>query len=154
MGLEMSIAASPGPLLGRAAEVGLLVSLLDGTGTGGGALVLQGEPGIGKSRLLSVAAGLARERGFTVLHTTGVQSEARLAFADVTTMTSTRPRGRAQAFLNGVMGAVLATPFRPARAGTARSWPATPYTESTLASATTSTAPRTWPTCAPRSPAA
>jgi predicted ATPase len=49
----MSIAAgNPGPLLGRAAEVGLLVSLLDGIGTGGGALVLHGEPGIGKSRLL------------------------------------------------------------------------------------------------------
>ena len=78
----MSIAAShPGPLLGRAAEVGLLISLLDGIGTGGGALVLHGEPGIGKSRLLSIAAELARERGFAVLSTTGVQSEAHLAFA-------------------------------------------------------------------------
>ena len=75
----MSIAASnPGPLLGRAAEIELLVSLLDGIGTGGGALVLHGEPGIGKSRLLSIAAELARERGFTVLSTTGVQSEAHL----------------------------------------------------------------------------
>lgn len=78
----MSIAANnPGPLLGRAAEVGLLVSLLDSIGTGGGALVLHGEPGIGKSRLLSIAAELALERGFTVLSTTGVQSEAHLAFA-------------------------------------------------------------------------
>ena len=78
----MSIAASnPGPLLGRDAEIELLASLLDGIQEGGGALVLSGEPGIGKSRLLAVAAGFARERGFTVLSATGVQSEAHLPFA-------------------------------------------------------------------------
>src|SRR5690348_10236886 len=79
---QMPIAAgSPRPLLGRDAEVALLAALLDGIGTGGGALVLSGEPGIGKSRLLSVAADLARERDYTVLSTTGVQSEAHLPFA-------------------------------------------------------------------------
>jgi DNA-binding CsgD family transcriptional regulator len=96
----MSIAASnPGPLVGRDAEIELLASLLDGiqdgggaglaacggaaglAACGGGALVLYGEPGIGKSRLLAVAAGLARERGFTVLSAAGVQSEAHLPFA-------------------------------------------------------------------------
>jgi len=78
----MPIAASNlGPLLGRDAEIELLASLLDGIQAGGGALVLHGEPGIGKSRLLAVAAGLAREHGFTVLSATGVQSEAHLAFA-------------------------------------------------------------------------
>ncbi len=78
----MSIAGSnPGPLLGRDAEIELLASLLDGIHGGGGALVLYGEPGIGKSRLLAVAAGFARERGFTVLSATGVQSEAHLPFA-------------------------------------------------------------------------
>lgn len=78
----MSIAASnPVPLLGRDAEVELLAALLEGIQGGGGALVLYGEPGIGKSRLLAVAATLARERGFTVLNTTGVQSEAHLPFA-------------------------------------------------------------------------
>ena len=93
----MSVAASnPGPLLGRDAEIELLTSLLDGIQGGGaglaacdggaglapsGALVLYGEPGIGKSRLLAVAAALARERGFTVLSATGVQSEAHLPFA-------------------------------------------------------------------------
>ncbi len=78
----MSIAGSnPGPLLGRDAEIELLASLLDGVQGGGGALVLYGEPGIGKSRLLAVAAGFARERGFTVLSATGVQSEAHLPFA-------------------------------------------------------------------------
>jgi predicted ATPase len=97
----MSVAASdPGPLVGRDAEIELLTSLLDGIGgtagaaglaacgggaglaaCGGGALVLYGEPGIGKSRLLAVAAGLARDRGFTVLSAAGVQSEAHLPFA-------------------------------------------------------------------------
>ncbi len=78
----MSIAASNlGPPLGRDAEIGLLASLLDGIQEGGGALVLSGEPGIGKSRLLAVAAALARERGFTVLSATGVQSARRYARA-------------------------------------------------------------------------
>ncbi len=77
----MSIAArNPGLLLDRDAEIELLASLLDGIHEGGGALVLYGEPGIGKSRLLAAAAALARERGFTVLSTTGVQSEAHLPF--------------------------------------------------------------------------
>lgn len=78
----MSIAASnPGLLLGRDAEIELLASLLDGIHEGGGALVLYGEPGIGKSRLLAATAALARERGFMVLSATGVQSEAHLPFA-------------------------------------------------------------------------
>jgi DNA-binding CsgD family transcriptional regulator len=69
------------PLLGRAQEERLLTSLLDGVGERGQALVLRGEPGIGKSRLLSVAAQTARDRGMTVLTATGVQSEAQLPFA-------------------------------------------------------------------------
>jgi AAA ATPase domain len=64
------------PLLGRAKEQELLASLLDEVATRGQALVLRGEPGIGKSRLLSEAARTARERGMTVLTTSGVQSEA------------------------------------------------------------------------------
>ncbi|TML97280.1 MAG: LuxR family transcriptional regulator [Actinobacteria bacterium] len=70
-----------GPLLGRTAEVELLSALLDGIGESGSALVLRGEPGIGKSRLLAEAARLARDRDITVLRTTGVQAEAHLAFA-------------------------------------------------------------------------
>src|ERR671922_1265604 len=69
------------PLVGRLEEQGLLTSLLDDVGTRGHALVLRGEPGIGKSRLLSEAERAARERGMAVLTTTGVQSEAHLPFA-------------------------------------------------------------------------
>jgi DNA-binding CsgD family transcriptional regulator len=69
------------PLLGRAREQSLLTSLLDGVGERGQALVLRGDPGIGKSRLLSVAAQTACDRGITVLTATGVHSEAHLPFA-------------------------------------------------------------------------
>ena len=69
------------PLLGREKEQRLLASLLDEVATRGQALVLRGEPGIGKSRLLSEAANKARERGMAVLTATGVQSEAHLPFA-------------------------------------------------------------------------
>ena len=69
------------PLLGRAEEQSLLTSLLDEVGDRGQALVFRGDPGIGKSRLLSVAARAARERGMTVLSTAGVQSEAHVPFA-------------------------------------------------------------------------
>jgi DNA-binding CsgD family transcriptional regulator len=81
-GSVVSAAASNlAPLLGREAEVELLTSLLGRIENGGGTLVLRGEPGIGKSRLLAEAAALARERDFRVLGATGVQSEAHLAFA-------------------------------------------------------------------------
>jgi DNA-binding CsgD family transcriptional regulator/tetratricopeptide (TPR) repeat protein len=69
------------PLLGREEEQRLLASLLDEITTRGQALVLRGEPGIGKSRLLSEAARHARERGMVVLTANGVQSEANLPFA-------------------------------------------------------------------------
>ncbi len=69
------------PLVGRAQELNLLTALLDEVATRGQALVLRGEPGIGKSRLLSATARTARERGISVLTTTGVQSEAHLPFA-------------------------------------------------------------------------
>src|ERR1700744_1914038 len=69
------------PLLGRADEQRLLSSLLDEVAMRGQALVLRGEPGIGKSRLLSGLAHDARERGMVVLTAAGVPSEAHLPFA-------------------------------------------------------------------------
>lgn len=107
----MSIAASnPGPLLGRVAEIERLTSLLDGIQDGGGALVLSGEPGIGKSRLLAAAAAMARERGFTVLSATGVQSEAHLPFAGLHQLL--RPLRFRLADLPAAQRAVLDAAFR------------------------------------------
>src|SRR3954454_9833527 len=82
------------PLLGRLEEQRLLTSLLDDVPTQGQTLVVHGEPGIGKSRLLSETERPARERGMAVLSTTGVQSEAHLPFAGLHQLL--RPvRGRA-----------------------------------------------------------
>ena len=69
-------------MLGRDDERQLLVDLWRRAITGSGQVALvSGEGGIGKSRLMAEAAGLARERDFRVLSATGVQSEAHLAFA-------------------------------------------------------------------------
>jgi DNA-binding CsgD family transcriptional regulator len=106
----MSIGSSdPGQLLGRADEVQLLTSLLDGVESGGDALVIRGEPGVGKSRLLAETAALARHRGFTVLSTTGVQSEAHLAFAGLHQLL--RPVRSSMERLPGIQRAALDTAF-------------------------------------------
>jgi DNA-binding CsgD family transcriptional regulator/tetratricopeptide (TPR) repeat protein len=68
-------------LVGRAPELRRLEDLLAALSERGGGLLLRGEPGIGKSALLSAAADSAAQRGMRVLRTTGVQSEARLPFA-------------------------------------------------------------------------
>ncbi|MGB0093347.1 MAG: AAA family ATPase [Solirubrobacteraceae bacterium] len=97
------------PLLGREQEQSLLRSLLDEVAIHGQALVLRGAPGVGKSRLLSDTARTARDRGMSVLTTTGVQSEARLPFAGLHQLL--RPvRGRA-AELPAVQRAALDAAF-------------------------------------------
>ena len=77
----LALSKDRAPLLGRSAEIEVLTGLLDDVGRTGAALVLRGDPGIGKSRLLSEAIALAEAREMNVLATRGVQSEARLAFA-------------------------------------------------------------------------
>jgi DNA-binding CsgD family transcriptional regulator len=97
------------PLLGRDREWGLLRSMLEDVPTRGHALLLRGEPGVGKSRLLSDITFAARERGMSVLTATGVQSEAHLPFAGLHQLL--RPvRGRA-ADLPEVMRAALDAAF-------------------------------------------
>jgi DNA-binding CsgD family transcriptional regulator len=68
-------------LYGRTTEARRLLDLLDGIATAGGALLVRGEAGIGKSTLLSGLADTARARGHRVFSTTGVESEAHLPFA-------------------------------------------------------------------------
>jgi hypothetical protein len=68
-------------LFGRESEMETVVGLIDGVRDCGGALVVSGEPGIGKSALLAVAVARAEDLGMRVLRATGVQSEAQLAFS-------------------------------------------------------------------------
>jgi DNA-binding CsgD family transcriptional regulator len=77
-----SPATAEGALYGREREFEVLSALVRGLAEGaGGALVVRGEAGIGKSSLLAMAAGLAGQAGAQVLTATGIQSETRLPFA-------------------------------------------------------------------------
>lgn len=68
-------------LLGRDRELSKLYTLVDGIDDQGGALVVRGEAGIGKSAMMTAAKERARQRGAAVVSATGTLSEARLAFA-------------------------------------------------------------------------
>ncbi len=76
----LALSKDRAPLLGRATEVEVLTGLLDDVERTGAALVLRGDPGIGKSRLLAEAIASAEARQMNVLAARGVQSEAHLAF--------------------------------------------------------------------------
>jgi DNA-binding CsgD family transcriptional regulator len=73
----------PGVTLhGRETEQAALADLLTAARAGsGGSLALLGEAGSGKSSLLTDTRGAATEAGMTVLLTSGIESEAPLAFA-------------------------------------------------------------------------
>jgi hypothetical protein len=72
--------AAGDPIFGRERELTELEELVDGVFERGAALLVRGEPGIGKSTLVA-ASRRAEEAGMLVLRTTGVQSEAQLPFA-------------------------------------------------------------------------
>src|SRR5215469_13398555 len=69
-------------LLGRESECAAIDRLLDDACAGtGGALVVRGEPGIGKSALLDYARQCATPTPILVLSAVGVEAESDLAFA-------------------------------------------------------------------------
>ena len=70
-----------GVLLGRDRELSELYALVDGIEQRGGALVVRGDAGIGKSALLEAARERAIRAGITAFSTTGTLAEAQLAFA-------------------------------------------------------------------------
>ena len=75
-----SIGVGPAGLIDRHTERRTLDEMVSAVRAGGSrALVLHGEPGIGKTALLEYT--VARAEGFAVLRTSGVQSEMELAFA-------------------------------------------------------------------------
>jgi DNA-binding CsgD family transcriptional regulator/tetratricopeptide (TPR) repeat protein len=82
-GLELPAArTAPGAVVGRAADCGALENLVQAVSRGlSRTLVIVGEPGIGKTRLLQYAASAAD--GLRTLSIAGVESELRLGFAAV-----------------------------------------------------------------------
>lgn len=55
------------PFVGRERELAILDDALDATRSGTSMMILQGDPGVGKTRLVSVVAQRASDKGFTVL---------------------------------------------------------------------------------------
>jgi DNA-binding CsgD family transcriptional regulator len=77
----MGAVVNPGEIVGRERELGKIAQLLDRTEEGAAAIVLEGEPGIGKTTLWSAGVELARERGDRVLEARPLEAERDLSFA-------------------------------------------------------------------------
>ena len=72
----------PSPsLLGREQELREVDRILSRTSQDGGALLIRGDAGVGKSSILAEAITRAEAAGARVLRTTGVQSETKLPYA-------------------------------------------------------------------------
>jgi DNA-binding CsgD family transcriptional regulator/tetratricopeptide (TPR) repeat protein len=70
-----------GDLVGRAADLAVVRDFVDTAAAGGAALLLTGEPGVGKSVILDAAEELARASGATLLQVTGLEFEAQVGLA-------------------------------------------------------------------------
>jgi DNA-binding CsgD family transcriptional regulator len=82
MRTEHMLVGPNGPgLLGRDRELAALEAVVAGADPDGTALLLRGDPGVGKTALLGRAAELARRAGRRVLRSVGVEPEREMAFA-------------------------------------------------------------------------
>jgi len=70
-------------LIGRDQELEVLTGLIDQVTDSGAAIVVLGDPGIGKSSLLRGAADYGRAARLQVLAATGIEAEAHLPYADL-----------------------------------------------------------------------
>ncbi|MQY28935.1 AAA family ATPase [Nocardia aurantia] len=68
-------------LIGRDSELQVLAGLIDDVENEGGAIVVVGDPGIGKTSLLRAAAAHGKAAGLGVLSVAGIEAEAHLPFA-------------------------------------------------------------------------
>ena len=79
--VEAPQAAVARALVGRGRDLELIDRFLARARLGGAALVLRGEPGVGKTALLNVAAAAASKAGFRVLRAGGVEFEVDMPFS-------------------------------------------------------------------------
>ncbi len=71
----------PEALTGRTRELAFLEEFARETAVGGGALILSGDPGMGKTALLNAAAASAAASGLTVLRVAGLEFEGEVSFS-------------------------------------------------------------------------
>ncbi len=81
---------------GRETERAALVSFLDDLATGPSAVLLEGEPGIGKSTLWGDGVELARSQGASVLSCRPSGSDAELSFVGLGDLLREIPQARLQ----------------------------------------------------------
>jgi DNA-binding CsgD family transcriptional regulator len=75
------VGGAPGSLVGRADDLEFVFSFADRAAVSGGALLLSGEAGVGKTVLLDAAAVHAEGAGRRVLRAAGVEFEGAVSFA-------------------------------------------------------------------------
>jgi hypothetical protein len=81
MGGGTRIGIVPGSLIGRGDDLEYLTAFVDQAVLPGGALLLSGEAGVGKSVLLDAAAAHAEAAGSRVLRAAGAEFEGAVSFA-------------------------------------------------------------------------
>lgn len=70
-------------LVGRDAQLDSLARFLAGVADSGAVKLLLGNPGVGKTRLLESAAGMARQSGCTVLPVSGIEYEGDISYSSL-----------------------------------------------------------------------
>jgi DNA-binding NarL/FixJ family response regulator len=81
------MAATAADLVGRERELAAIAGFLEADATAS-AVVVEGEPGIGKTTLWEAAVACASEHGFQVLRSRPADTEAKLAFSGLTDLLS------------------------------------------------------------------
>jgi DNA-binding CsgD family transcriptional regulator len=84
-GNDVSFMTLPPPLVGRNGDVDVLTELIERVSSGAGqAMIVEGDPGSGKTRLASVAAALASARGMRLLWGAGDEQQTVRPFGALT----------------------------------------------------------------------
>lgn len=76
-----SLSDPAGTIVGRDRDLGLVRGFVDDALVSGGALLLSGDAGVGKTALLNAAAGQAHGAGARVVRAAGVEFESEIGFA-------------------------------------------------------------------------